>query len=55
MRIRLFMFGSALMLAGACAEAADRVLTVTCAEAGAFELGVPGGGLITRSVENGRA
>ncbi|MBL8475773.1 MAG: hypothetical protein JNK71_06820 [Methyloversatilis sp.] len=41
MRIRLFTASLALMVAGACAEAADRALVITCAEAGALELSVP--------------
>ena len=36
MRIRLFALSVAMMIAGACAEAADRALVVTCAEAGAI-------------------
>jgi hypothetical protein len=41
MRVRLFALSVALMIAGACAEAADRALVVTCAEAGALEMQVP--------------
>lgn len=41
MQIRLFAFGVAMMIAGTCAEAADRLLTVPCAEAGALEFAVP--------------
>jgi hypothetical protein len=41
MQMRLFAFGLAMMIAGACAEAADRVVTVPCAEAGTLEFEVP--------------
>lgn len=41
MQMRLFAFGLAMMIAGACAEAADRVVTVPCAEAGTLELDLP--------------
>jgi hypothetical protein len=41
MQLRLFAFGLAMMIAGACAEAADRVVTVPCAEAGTLEFDVP--------------
>lgn len=41
MRIRLFAFAVALMFACGMAEAQDRLLTVTCAEAGALELPLP--------------
>ena len=41
MQFRLFAIGLALMIAGTCAEAGDRALSVPCAEAGALELSVP--------------
>jgi hypothetical protein len=50
MRIRIFTASLALMVAGACVEAADRILVVSCAEAGALELSVPD----TWSVEESR-
>lgn len=42
MQLRLFAFGLAMMIAGACAEAADRIVNVPCAEAGALEFSAPG-------------
>lgn len=41
MQIRLFAIGVAMMVAGTCAEAADRLIKVACAEAGALEFAVP--------------
>lgn len=41
MQLRLFAIGLAMMVAGTCAEAGDRSLSVPCAEAGALELSVP--------------
>ena len=41
MQMRLFAFGLAMMIAGTCAEAADRLVTVPCAEVGTLEFDVP--------------
>jgi hypothetical protein len=49
MRIRLLAVSVALMIAGGMAEAQDRLLTVTCAEAGALELPVPEGWTVQES------
>jgi hypothetical protein len=49
MRIRLLAVSVALMIAGGMAEAQDRLLTVTCAEAGVLELPVPEGWSVQES------
>ncbi|WP_026224733.1 hypothetical protein [Methyloversatilis thermotolerans] len=41
MQPRLFAMSVALMLAGACTEAADRMVSVPCAEAGSLEFPAP--------------